>query len=174
MKPTELTILIGNIASGKTEFTRRYLQRPENKDTVVLSKDAMRWGLGGGYKYKWSEDTEKHIHKSILDSMGRYLADGMNVVYDETNMNRETREPFIDVAKLVFNGFVHTSFDIRAIVLLPTLSVDEAMRRRCGYSGEAWGFPESRWREAWHRKNRLFEPPSYDEGFTTITSVGGF
>lgn len=173
MKRTELVILVGNIASGKTEYIRRYLQRPENEGAVVLSKDALRWGLGGGNKYVWSDITEAHVHNGIMEMLQRFLAAGVSVIYDETNMDADTRKPFIDAAKEIFNGWAQHTFDIRAI-LMPSLSVGEAMRRRCGDAHEAWGFTEERWREVWRRKARLYQPPSHDEGFTTITSVGEF
>ena len=87
-------------------------------------------------------------------------------------MNAETRKPFIEIASSIFRESHHIC-DIEAIVMQPT-TVDEAMRRRCGASRGAWGFPEDTWREVWHRKQKLYMCPAYREGFTKIVSVGGF
>ena len=51
MREQKFTIMVGNIATGKTSWLRQYLNRKENKETVCLSKDVMRWGLGGNNKY---------------------------------------------------------------------------------------------------------------------------
>lgn len=174
MKTQTFTIMVGNVATGKTGWLRKYLQRKENKETVVLSKDAIRWMLGGGNKYCWSDSIEPHVHNAITNSLRYLLTAGVSVIYDETNMSAETRQPFIRGAQDIFASMPRDiRRDIKAVVM-PFTTVDTAMDRRCGELKEAWGYDESIWREVWHRKNKLYEPPTYNEGFSSIVVVEGF
>lgn len=76
VKTQEMILMMGYPASGKSTFVRRYLDGYERVNMDTLKKKEKCW--------KAAEAAVK---------------EGKSVVIDNTNPNKETRKPFIDIAK---------------------------------------------------------------------------
>lgn len=168
LKP-KLIIMVGNIASGKTTWIKQFLSE-DNSDEgkwVVLSKDDLRRMLGAG-SYLWDEQLEPIIHTSFIDILGNFMQQNINVILDETNMGKETRDLYLDFTKYR----VSHGYDYKTIaVIMPKISREKAIQRRCRNKDSAWGFSASIWRNVWERKQDKFEMPTKEEGFDEIWEI---
>ena len=160
LKP-KLIIMVGNIASGKTTWIKQFLSG-DNSDEgkwVVLSKDDLRRMLGAG-SYFWDEQLEPIIHRSFTEMLCNFMTWGINIILDETNMDKETRDLYLDFTKYR----VSHGYDYKTIaVVMPKISRELAIERRCDNKDSAWGFSASTWRNVWEQKQGKFEMPTKEE-----------
>lgn len=167
MNRPKLIITVGNIASGKTTWIKKFLAAKsveELKNWIVLSKDALRKMLGVG-KYLFDEKLEPIIHSCFIIMIQTFMMKDMdiNIICDETNMDKETRKNLLELAN---------NYGYEAIaVVIPKISRECAVERRCGLNDFAWGFSASIWRDVWERKQSKFEMPTKKEGFSEIWKV---
>jgi len=77
-KETELVILVGFPASGKSTFAKRYL---ESKGYVVVNRDTL----------KTQEKCEKTVHEALKAKK--------SVAVDNTNPSKEARQAYVKIAK---------------------------------------------------------------------------
>jgi len=171
MKP-KLIIMVGNIASGKTTWIKNYLaakSTEELKNWIVLSKDDLRRMIGAG-KYIFDEKLEPIIYLSIFDLLSNFMYEDVNIIIDETNMDKETRKGYLHLTKK-YNSL---GYDYETIaVVIPKISMDHAVKRiaqREGVLGWAEA-PKEDWIRAWKRKQGKFEIPTKEEGFNEIWKV---
>jgi len=153
-QPT-LVILVGNIGSGKSSRVKQLYS-----DCQVISRDEWRYHFGAG-NYLFDYKLESKIDKLVKEQFRIGLSLGNNIVIDETNMDRNTRKYYVDLAK-------EYRYTIVAVVF-PDLGEDEHVRRRM--SKNHGDTPESTWREVYKRKQNKFQMPTQEEGFGTIIKL---
>lgn len=161
---SKLIIMVGNVASGKSSWIKRYLKTfgcdgEIGNPPVVVSKDGIRIMMGAG-DYIWNPDLEGSVHDCLIEMMRIFMFAKVDVIYDETNMDRKTRHDYLYMA----NRF---GYDPIA-VLMPYITMEETIRRRLQGKEYAWGFSKEVWESVYTRKDDLFELPTIIEGFKEI------
>ncbi len=153
----KVTVLIGNIGSGKSTWINK-----NHKDTIIISKDLTRRSFAKcvGKGYIFDDELEKYIHEITINFFKGCLYLGSeHIIYDETNMTKVTRQPFIEVAK-------NLSYSVHAVVL-PDLGEEEHVRRRLSNNYDNT-ITKEKWIEIYQWKKNRFEEPSKEEGFDSI------
>ena len=125
----ELVILVGNVASGKSTYCRKF------PDNIIVNDDAIVTSLHGG-NYKLYEERLKPLYKSIeTHIIMSALSLGKTVIIDRPNQKRSTRQRYI--------GLAH-SLDIPVTIVAMSIFEPEVHAKRRfkadgrGYSYEDW------------------------------------
>ena len=149
----ELQILVGNIGAGKTT----YCKQKTREGYVIISKDDIRYSIGAG-TYTFNFDYEPAINLIILMMVIDFMAIGVPVIIDETNMNKASRYYYLQFANI---------YKYKKIaVIFKKLSMKESVARRLNKNhGET---TEEVWKEVWERFNFIYEAPTKEEGFDII------
>ena len=79
-------------ASGKSTFAKQYIQ--EHPDTKIVSRDEIRHRFG-----EYNHNHEKEVNKIEFDETIRYMEDGFEIINDATNLHKNTRNKFENLAK---------------------------------------------------------------------------
>ena len=152
-----LTILIGNIGSGKTTW----ISKNRKSNDLVISRDALRYMFGGG-KYLFDPVNSEPQVASITEEMVEILCcDGKNIILDETNMNRKMREKYIYLAKIC-------DYKIIAVVLPKYSKIISVNRRMKNPHGQ---YDRKIWDSVWQRFDDMYEAPTKKEGFVVIRKL---
>lgn len=162
LKP-RLIIMIGNIVSGKTTWIKQ--NRMVERSYIVLSKDDMRRMLGAG-KYLYDEKLESIIHESLISMLHHFMRENIDIILDETNMDKVTRSHYLFLTK---HGYDYET----VAVVIPNPSKQEIIERiRHRQNKIEWALTsEEVWKEVWERKNDKFEMPTKEEGFDEIWEI---
>jgi predicted kinase len=154
----KLTILVANIASGKSSYTKQY------PNAFVISKDDIRktFAKAINLSYIFDSGLEKYINDLALT----YCIGAMNIccdhiIIDETNMTWNDRKPYITLAKE--NGYYCKC------VYFEEISEDEAVKRRM--DNNHGNIKEALWRVVFRKNKKKYESPSVVEGFDEITYI---
>lgn len=169
MPKPRLIIMVGNIVSGKSTWIKQ--NRMAERGYVVLSKDAIRRMLGAG-KYIYDEKIEPIIHESLISMLHHFMRQNMNIILDETNMDKGTRIHYLLLTRHYAFGYP----DYGAIaVVMPNPSKEEVLERiMCRRNKSEWAnTPPEVWMEVWERKQGKFEMPTKEEGFDEIEVFNG-
>jgi len=151
----QVIIMIGNIGSGKSTETKNL----QKDGYLVVARDSMRIGLGAG-TYIFNEDYEPIIKKIALEMFQKFLNLGINIVIDEVNIAKTSREPYIKAAK-------EQGYKVVALVM-PKLSKEESVKRRMNNPANQ---TREIWEEVWEKFNRRYEAPTKEEGFDKIKEM---
>lgn len=152
-KMNKLEILVGNIGAGKSTSCKDAVK----DGYVILSKDNIRYMLGAG-TYIFDENLEMAIHRGITSMLCWLMAENVDIIIDETNMNRASRKEALECAK---------AYNYETIaVIFPKLSKNVSVARRL--SSNHGNTPKAVWEEVWERKNSEYEGPTHREGFNQI------
>ena len=149
----EVVILVGNIGSGKSYYTKKY----QKKGYVVISRDQLRYAIGNG-NYVWNIDYEPTIWSSELYMYRRFIELGINIIVDEVGVTKTLRQRYIKYAK-------EYSYKVKAIVM-PRLSMLKAVRRRI--KDPHGQFDAEIWKQLWFKFDVVYEKPTKKEGFDSI------
>jgi predicted kinase len=154
---TTLKILVGNIASGKSTYSRE-----QGKwGAVIIDRDALLMMLHGN-DYTGYNHTLKPMYKDMENFLIRNaLSYGRTVILDRTNMDKARRSRFIQFGKQA-----HAKVECYVFPMEPA---DVHARRR--FESDARGYPLHRWQEVAARFASEYEQPTYDEGFDSIFNV---
>ncbi len=155
MKP-KLKILIGNIGSGKSTYTKKY----QKKGYVIISRDSLRYGIGAG-NYVYNENYEPIIFKTEEYLFENFCSKQVNLVIDEINVSKKMRERYISIGKIY-------NYEIIA-VRFPKLNRDTSVERRL--INNHGDIPKTIWRQVWSRFNTLYKNPTKKEGFNKIIKL---
>lgn len=90
----QLTIFIGIPASGKSTLARQMAAVEPN--TVHVSTDALRQEILGHIRNKTRDG---FIFAEARRRTREWLQQGVNVIYDATNVTRQARRPFLHIAR---------------------------------------------------------------------------
>lgn len=153
MQP-HLVILIGNIGSGKSTLCKKYSEQGFD----VVCRDAFRSIVFGEGRYIYNPNIEKAIDDFCIRIIKQLLDWQVNLVIDETNMNRKTRQRYISLAKACgYKIVAHETFHFTKDESIANRTKDDLR----GYTPELWG-------EVWEKFNRVYQTPTLEEGFDKI------
>lgn len=97
----QVIILVGNVGTGKTTWTRKYLKKCNStsyKNFVALDSDSISTMLSGIGRYYWQESRKElysELKKVILNTC---LKSGYSVIIDGIHATRKHRKVYIDIA----------------------------------------------------------------------------
>lgn len=154
-----VTVLVGNIASGKSSYLE------DNADSAIISRDCIRKQFANTIDedYIYDEYLERIIHSMIEELMhGLCYIGTVDIIIDETNMTKEGRRMFIEIAKSY-------RYKTKAIVF-PDLGEDIHIKRRL--KDNHGDISEETWREVYREKKERYEVPYLEEGFDDIIFIG--
>lgn len=150
-------IMVGNIGSGKSTYIKNNM-----KDATVISKDSLRYAIGGG-NYIFDPKLEPVIHNTSVYMVDQFCHQKkvQSIVLDETNVQAKNRKQFINLAK-------EHGYDVIAVVF-PNFPKDVAVNRRltnphCQPDRELW-------ESVWDKFNNRYKHPTLEEGFHCIINV---
>lgn len=149
----EVIIIIGNVGSGKSYQTKS-LQKSHN--SVVISRDALRFSLGAG-EYIFNELYEPIIKQTALEMFQKFLNLGVNLIVDEVNIDKTSREPYIKAAQAA-------GYTVKAFVM-PKLSKEISIARKSNCS---YGQDIKVWEQVWEKFNLKYQEPTLGEGFDEL------
>jgi len=158
----KITVLVGNIASGKSSYLVKY---PLG---VVISKDNLRKKFSGsiGKSYIYDPFVEASIADLCASQLDIYIYLGVeHIIIDETHMSLDSR-------KWIFNTLGIGDYEVEAIVF-PDDGEDIHVQRRMkdNHGTKEDGCTEEIWREVYRRKEDKFQYPTIDEGFDEIIEL---
>jgi predicted kinase len=155
MKKPIVTLLIGNIGSGKSTIAKELAQ-----NMVVISRDALRYMIGAG-KYTFNPKLEHAIWGSEMCIVRQFMKLKTDILVDETGISVTMRKRYIKEAKKF-------GYKVVAIVL-PILSKKESVDRRMQDPHQC---PDRTvWEGVWEKFNNQFVMPSKKEGINKIIKL---
>jgi len=151
-----LILLIGNIASGKSTLSKEYVE----KGYSVISRDAIRYMLGAG-EYIFNPDLEPTVKAGTCALLTEFLKKGVNIVYDEVNVNIALRFPTIQKAR-------EYGYKVTAVVL-PRISKRKSVTRRVK---DPHGTSDrSVWNTVWTNFDLMYQLPTTVEGIDEVIEL---
>lgn len=147
-EPPILELLIGNIASGKSSWTRPRTAA----GWITVNHDSLVRSMHGG-RYDWERQVPGLKTELGVLIVGAAGAAGRSVVVDNTNRSRNDRQPFIEAAR-------RSGLRVRA-VLFPKASPETHARRR--FQSDARDMSYDYWLEVARLVERDWEPPGDEE-----------
>ena len=151
-----IELLVGNIASGKSTWSKK-----RAKDgAIILNDDAIVMAVHGG-NYRLYDRNLKDLYKGLEDvAIHLALAKGRDVVIDRPCMSRMTRLHYVSIAKRLDVPIVAVTFD-RA-------TPAEHARRR--FESDSRGTDYEKWLEVATHMDKIYQEPGYAEGFDNIVN----
>ena len=151
-----ITLLVGNIGSGKTTWIKKH----RKKDEIVISRDALRYMIGAG-DYIFDVKIEPTIWATELFMVEETMEKSFNIIVDEVGINRSLRDRYIQLAKI---------YDYNVIVVeMKKLTMKESVDRRMNNPHSQ---PSRKiWEQVWEKFDNMYEPPSKDEGIDKIIKM---
>lgn len=152
----KVTILIGNIGSGKSTYIKKF------PGAYIVSRDNIRYMLGNG-KYLYDEkfeDLVKYISYDIFDKYQDTCLD--HIIIDETNMDMDSRYYYISKNQTCLPRY---RYEIEAVVF-KDYGEDEHVRRRL--QSNHGDTDEMTWRQVYRDLKESYEHPTEEEGFDII------
>lgn len=99
-------VVRGCQGAGKSTYARRFIaDQPNPSMWKYLNKDNLRSMFDGG---AWSKDREKFIHKTFMKLVSMALAEGFNVVCDNTHPTQDSIKPYHQLAERIGDVTVST------------------------------------------------------------------
>ena len=154
---SKLILLVGNIGSGKSTYAKRLVKE---KNCFSVSRDAIRYMLNAG-DYIFDREKESIVHNLTVRCLASLLAEGVDIVLDETNMNRKIRKHYIEFAS-------EYDYECEAHVM-PIISKEESVRRRMGDNHGTYS--KEKWEEIWEMFDSRYVEPTEDEGLERIIKL---
>lgn len=152
--------MVGNIGSGKSTLVKQMLEK--NLDYIAVSKDAIRYMIGGG-TYKFDFTLEKFVKESELKTIESFMASRKSIIVDDCNINKAMRQKYIELAK----KYAYTT----TAIIMPQLKKHICLERRLAKPHGK--FSKIIWSMIWHRFNLCYQKPVIDEGIDCIIQYKG-
>lgn len=154
----KIYILIGPPASGKSTWTRKFLET--NSDYVVVSSDDIieRYAADNGLNYTQAFDKFAGFAVSEMKKIAQQaFADKKNIIWDQTNMSSKKRKGILNQA----NGYIKIAVDFD--------TSDAEVKRRLKEREVATGkhIPE----HVMESMYASYQSPSKGEGFDQIIRI---
>ena len=153
-----ITILVGNVGSGKSTWIRNNRKEYE----IVVSRDYLRYMFGGG-DYVFLPETEPYVWDFEMFIVDRLMCDGFALIVDEIGMSKSLRSRYISLAKMC-------GYKVK-VVEMPRFSMRECIDRRMTNPHNQ---PNRKiWEKVWVKFDSFYEEPTKDEGIDKIIKVKG-
>ena len=153
---SKLILLVGNVGSGKSTYAKKIVK--ENPNCFVVSRDSLRYMVNAG-EYTFDREKETIVHDLAMRCLASLLASGLDVILDETNMNKRSRKNYIDFAK------EYEGYEIEAHVM-PRLGKEESVKRRL--QDPHGTYDKAKWEEVFDMFSKRYIVPSESEGFDNV------
>jgi len=156
MNRPKIVILVGNIGSGKSTLTKKYV----SDNYICISRDAFRYQIGSG-DYIFDAKYESVIHLTEKFMIEEFMKKRFNLIIDETGINEEMRRPYIQLAK-------KHNYECIAVEL-SRISKELAVQRRmnCPHGTGS----KNLWERVWEKFEERYVSPTIEEGFDDITKL---
>lgn len=154
----KIYVLIGPPASGKSTWTRKFLE--SNSDYVVISSDDIieRHAAANGLNYSQAFDKFSGFAVSEMKKQARQaFEDKKNIIWDQTNMSAKKRKGILDQA----SGYIKIAVDFD----IPDAEVNRRLKDRAEKTGKH--IPEHVMKSMY----ASYQPPSRAEGFDQIIRI---
>lgn len=149
MNNPKLIMLIGIPGSGKTTYAKKYIENTPN--TIHLSSDKIREEL-------WGDESIQGDNNKVFNLMQRRATDalkqGMDVVYDATNITRRDRQQMIRLCP----SFAKIEARVVWAPINMCIKRDSERKRTVG-------------KDVIDKMLKRFQPPYFDEGFNEIMII---
>lgn len=156
MSMSNLYLICGQPASGKSTLAKYYTEA--HPCTVCVSRDAIRFAfLDDDSKYF---DKEEDTYRKFVADICNNLAEGYNVIADQTNLTPKARKKLLDAISKA-NGVYDNVYAIWV-----NTSLETSLQRNENRTGRAHVPPA-----AITRMFNTMIPPSKDEGFKEVFIV---
>jgi predicted kinase len=129
----ELVITVGISGCGKSTWAKAEVYRTRGK-TVRLNRDDMRAMLFPGVE--WNRSNENIVKNWQVEGVRQALQSGRNVIVDDTNCIRQTRQKWEDLAQQLHVKFRIVTFNVDA---KECIERDKARGVACAACGKAPG-----------------------------------
>ena len=154
-------LMVGNVGSGKSTWIKKFLAEQKEEKWAVVSKDALRFMLGGGRYIFDPEVFEPYIDHVAKEMIEELQDKDINIIVDETNIDVIQRAAIV---RLIW-GNIET-----IAVVMPVIDKNESMLRKSKPETD-YGYSIKTWEEVWERKNGKYVEPTKEEGFDEIILV---
>jgi len=153
MNRARIIVLVGNIGSGKSTLAKEYVA----DDYICISRDSFRYQIGSG-DYIFNMTYEPIIHLTEKFMIEEFMKKRINLVIDETGINKEMRKPYIYLAQ-------QYNYECRAVEVT-RISKEQAVGRRmnCPHGDGSRKF----WEDIWQKFEDRYEQPTVEEGFDNV------
>lgn len=88
MKKPTITILVGNIGSGKTTYIKQLISRKFKSAPVVISRDDLRYMIGAG-TYRFDPMLENAVWKTEHKMVSNFMKLKTNIIIDEVGVSKK-------------------------------------------------------------------------------------
>lgn len=126
MKKTNLIIMCGCPASGKSTYVKEYF---DNENYKIVSRDKIRFGLLEQFGETEYFAFEKDVFTSFVREINKGLANGKDTVADATHLSERSRNKLLDRIKDIENYRI-----IMVCVEVPLNTCLERNEKREGYA----------------------------------------
>lgn len=160
-------VLVGNIGSGKSTWTRNQKQiwKECGETYAIVSRDNIRYAFGDG-DYLFDRNLESLVSITCTDYFESCILLGIdNIVIDETNMSASRREDLFEVYDCLPKTDVYSFI----AVVFEDYGVDEHVRRRL--SSNHGNTTKEKWIEVYNGLKNSYDPPTKKEGFDRIVYI---
>ena len=150
---SKLIMYVGNIGQGKSLISSKLAKQGK----VIVNMDSILLMVHGG-EYGLFDPEKKEIYRSAEEAVIRSsLEKGFDVVVDRTNMKRERRVKFIELASEYTDQIECYHFGKG--------DPDQCLKNRMK---NPRGIPRETWEMVYRKMADSYEEPLEDEGFTRI------
>ena len=147
-----MKIFTGNIGCGKSTLAKKFSKMGD----VVVNMDYLQT-MFGGYEYGMYDKEKKNVYWNTEEAaIKSALNCGLSVVVDRTNVDRKSRQRFIQIGKKY--GAKIISYDWGP-------GTEEGLNRRIN---RPHGVPAKTWRSVWEYMRGSYESPIAEEGFDKL------
>lgn len=154
---SKLILLVGNIGSAKSTYAKKLAKE---QGCYIVSRDAIRYMINAG-EYVFDREKEQIVHDMSMRCLCSLLAEGVDVVLDETNMNKKIRKHYINIAS-------EYDYDCEAHVM-PQISMEESVQRRL--NDNHGNYDKKKWEEIWKMFDGRYVEPTEEEGFDKVIFI---
>lgn len=152
-----IEVLVGNIASGKSTWTRERAMQ----GALVVSDDAIVTAVHGGVNNLWDKKLKPLYMAHELTTLIYAHAIGRPIVIDRTSMDRKSRSRWIYLAKSLDAQVVCIEFPIED-------PQTHATRR---YRHDSRGYTWDQWMKVATKMQNVYQKPELSEGFDNIVTI---
>lgn len=147
-----LSVLIGNIGSGKSIIAGKLMQ----KGAACVNMDRLQAMFANGAYDRYDNAKKDVYHKTETAALESALEAGLSVLIDRTNMDRKRRERFLEIGKRY--GAKCVAYDLGP-------GDEKTLARR---QANPRGVPIEQWKSVHEFMSKSYEVPSLEEGFDQI------
>ena len=148
----ELILLVGNVGCGKSFLAKRLTKR----GAIAINNDALLQTFHGG-EYTYDSNLKEFYHECEREIFSNALMTGRSIVVDRTNMDKKSRQRFIEPSQKYP--------DLEVVVFDFGPGTDISLQRRLNS-------PKEQTAKTWTSVHKMlkskYEKPSFDEDIHRI------